>query len=67
MLPHRANIVSIIMTMRGPTPTIHTQYDTKLSCTYYLSQVEHRVTLVLIVHQHKAKERNIIVITKMNG
>ena len=67
MFPHRANIVSVIMTMRGPTPTILTQHDSKLSCTYYLSQVEHRVTLVLIVHQHKAKERNIIVITKMNG
>lgn len=67
IFPHRANIVSIIMTMHGPTPTILNQHDTKLCCTYYLSQVEPRVTLVLIVHQPRAKERNTAEITKMNG
>ena len=44
-LPHRANIVSMVMS-RGQPSAAGPVYDTKLQCCYHMVLLEPRVTMV---------------------
>ncbi|CAI8031986.1 KICSTOR complex protein C12orf66 [Geodia barretti] len=57
---HRANIVSIIMSKSpalSTSPNVVAQHDEKLSCTYFLAQIEARITLVAICSS-RGKDRD---------
>jgi hypothetical protein len=61
-LPHKPNIVSMIMSHDSQTPGcgISMQPDNKLHCTYHLAQVDVRVTLVVVMGTNRSKDQDVI-------
>lgn len=70
-LPHKANIVSMIMSrgLSSPSTGLSTHHDTKLYCTYHLAQVDPRVTLVAVLSTttSRTRERDSPVVTTLTG
>ena len=65
-LPHRANIVSMVMS-RGQPSAAGPVYDTKLQCCYHMVLLEPRVTIVGVVNQYRRREKDSAIITALNG
>ena len=65
-LPHRANIVSMVMS-RGQPSAAGPVYDTKLQCCYHMVLLEPRVTMVGVVNQYRRREKDSAIITALNG